>query len=489
MLSPLQIVIESAKLPFRLLAYLFMKNVLISQSGASFASKNEASSYLSPNNKGLLVDGNNLRLSKKDSFSNVCVIAKVGRGKTAGYIAPVIFDHADRNASLVVNDPSGELFELTSGIMEKRGYRVIYLNPDNLAHSHQFNPLNEAQTDIDIDKMADLLVQSGLAEEDFWSKGCTQFASLFLKCLRNAQRDNPDYYNLGNLHRVFQKFGSEGEGLTDFINKYTIGDDPLDDSLLGEWKKLTSYHQDGIQSLLMTSSTALRIYGNSSVKTLTARSDFKVSDLRKQKTIVYFSVNSKDLGYYSSLVSIFFQSIFNGLMRDLPKKNDLPVYVLFDEFGHAELPSFATYITTMRKYHVSVSVVLQSIKQLNKRYGEDAADSILGGFAFFITYSGSDNKTAQYFEDMIGKVREKQKRKVTDIIHDYREFNLIHAAEIRQIEDQQQLIVSSNKKPLLLKNTRHYQNPRFSRMAKVPPVRINNPNPKNFASIDINGEA
>lgn len=486
MKSPLEIVIESAKMPFKAIGYLLAKNLQVTRSGAKFASKSEISRYLNPSNTGLLVDGNNLRLSERDSFSNVCVIAKVGRGKTAGYIAPVIFDHAQRNASLVVNDPSGELFDLTSGVMQKNGYRVIYLNPEKLESSHQFNPLNEAQSEIDIDKIADVLIQAGLSEDDFWAKGCTQFTSLFLKCLKNAQRDNPDYYNLGNLHRVFQRFGKQGEGLVDFITEYTTNDDDLhDDSLWGEWNKLTSYHKDGIQSLLMTASTALRIYGNSSVKTLTARSDFNVSDLRKEKTIIYLSVNSQDLSYYSSLVSVFFQSIFNGLMRELPKKDDLPVYVLFDEFGHAELPSFATYITTMRKYHISVSVVLQSIKQLNRRYGEDAAHSILGGFAFFITYSGSDNKTAQYFEDMIGKVREKQKRKITDVIHDYREFNLIHAAEIRQIDDQQQLIVSSNKKPLLLKNTRHYQNPRFIRMAKVPPVYIKNPSPKGFASLEI----
>ena len=109
----------------------------------------------------------------------------------------------------------------------------------------------------------------------------------------------------------------------------------------------------------------------------------------------------------------------------------------------------------------------------------------MGGFGFYITYSGSDNETAQFFENMIGKVRETQKRKITDFVHEYREFNLIHAAEIRQIEDQQQLIVSSNKKPVLMQNTRYYQNLTFRRATKFPPCEIQSGQTSGFCKIPL----
>ena len=307
----------------------------------------------------------------------------------------------------------------------------------------------------------------------FGQKVQRSLLACFLKCLKNAQRDNPEFYNLGNLYRLFQNFGEAGDKLTDFMAEYSVYDDDInDDSLWQEWMRLTSHHKDGLQSVLMTAGTALRIFANREIVNATAASDFEISDLRRQKTIIYFSVNSQDLDYYSPLVSLFFQSVFNGLMRQLPEKTDLPVYVLFDEFGHAMLPSFPTTITTIRKYHVSISIVLQSVKQLNAHYGDDLANVIMGGFGFYITYSGSDTETALYFENMIGKVRETQRREYTDLVNEYREFNLIHAAEIRQIEDQQQLIVSSNRKPVILHNTRYYQQAQFLRATKIKPVSI-----------------
>ncbi|SET71247.1 type IV secretory system conjugative DNA transfer family protein [Thalassotalea agarivorans] len=486
MKSPTESLWEIFKLPFRIIGFLFKREVLTKQEGASFAKRHEFSSYLNSGNDGVLVDGNRLRISSTDSFSNICVIAKTGRGKTAGYIAPVILDKAKDKASLVVNDPSGELFQKTSGYMKSKGFRVIHITPDNLTTSHRFNPLMEAKTNTEIDKMATLLVRAGLDEDDFWAKGATQFVSLFLKCLKNSQIDNPDYYNLGNLYRLFQSFGEAGEGLTEFMSNYSIYNDNIDDdSLWQEWMRLTSHHNDGLQSVLMTAGTSLRVFSNPDVVDVTASSDFSIEDLRKEKTIVYFSVNSQDLDYYAPLVSLFFQSLFNGLMRNLPSKNDLPVYVLFDEFGHATLPSFPTTITTIRKYNVSISIVLQSIKQLNARYNDDLANVIMGGFGFYITYSGSDNQTAQFFENMIGKVRETQKRNLTDLVHEYREFNLIHAAEIRTIQDQQQLIVSSNKKPVLMQNTRYYQNPTFNRATNMPPVEIHNDKRSGFVRVPI----
>ena len=179
MKSPTDVLKDIFLLPFTVLGFLFKKQMLTKKEGAAFATRHEYSEYLHSRNTGVLVDGKNLRLSDTDSFSNVCVIAKTGRGKTVGYIAPVILDKARQNASMVVNDPSGELFAKTSGYMQSRGFKIVHINPDNLSASHRFNPLLEAQTNTEIDKMATLIIRSGLDENDFWAKGATQFVSLF----------------------------------------------------------------------------------------------------------------------------------------------------------------------------------------------------------------------------------------------------------------------------------------------------------------------
>lgn len=67
------------------------------------------------------------------------------------------------------------------------------------------------------------------------------------------------------------------------------------------------------------------------------------------------------------------------VMRHLPDARTLPVYVLYDEFGHSTIPDFVSTANTIRGYKVSLSIVLQSIAQLSARYGRDAAQSIQGG--------------------------------------------------------------------------------------------------------------
>ena len=116
--------------------------------GARLLTNSETGDLLSPRNTGLLIDGDQGRLSERESFQNVCVVARVGAGKTSRYVVPAVLDRAKRNCSIVVNDPKGEVFAETSGYLQSRGFKVIAINPEDLAGSSRFNPLLEAKDDI-----------------------------------------------------------------------------------------------------------------------------------------------------------------------------------------------------------------------------------------------------------------------------------------------------------------------------------------------------
>ena len=92
----------------------------------------------------------------------------------------------------------------------------------------------------------------------------------------------------------------------------------------------------------------------------------------------------------------------------------------------------------------------QSIAQLEARYGKADAQAILGGFNSYLTYSGSDPETASFFEeDYWPRSGKDSPVKFLDHIDEYRDYYLMHANEIRTMEKDQVLIVSSNKKPRL----------------------------------------
>ena len=142
-------------------------------------------------------------------------------------------------------------------------------------------------------------------------------------------------------------------------------------------------------------------------------------------------------------------------MRELPDKQTLPVYVLYDEFGHSMIPNFVSTANTIRGYRVSLSIVLQSIAQLSAQYGREYTYSIQGGFNTYLTYSGSDPETVKFFETLCGRQRITQVNEKRDAMEHYRESNLINANEIRTIPAGKALLISSNRQPILL-NTRPF---------------------------------
>lgn len=174
-------------------------------------------------------------------------------------------------------------------------------------------------------------------------------------------------------------------------------------------------------------------------------------------------------------------------MRRLPDNKTLPLYCLYDEFGHSTIPNFVSTANTIRGYKVSLSIVLQSISQLNARYGRDYAYSIQGGFNTNLAYSGSDPETAKFFETIIGKKRVTQlPNNLQQYSENYREENLINANEVRTLASNKALIVSTNRNPVLVETTPYFVNSRFKRMSKKPPHQPRTKTPSAVSYLDLN---
>ena len=486
-------------LPFRAigaaLLFLFQREFFRRTEGAKLADKRDYGDRLNARNTGLLMDGDTLKMSERESFQNVCVIARVGAGKTSRYIIPNVIERSRHSCSLVVNDPKGEVYEVTSGHMKKHGFNVIVIDPEHPDRSHRFNPLTEAQDPIELDQVAEILIKAGKGGQsqgagggsgDFWAQGAIRFVAVFLGCLRNAGRDNEGYNTLANLYYLFQNFGDDGSALDAFMARYSVNpDDPSDRRLWNEWQGVLTGNKEGVQSFVLNAITALSAMRQEHIARVTSESSFALEDLRTQKTIIYFITPPQHAEYYGFLTSLFFRSVFNALMRKLPPKDSrtpyLPCYVLYDEFGHSTIPNFVSTANTIRGYRVSLSIVLQSIAQLSARYGHDYAQSIQGGFNTAIAYAGSDPETALYFERVMGKTRVYQyhdptagqgHRTATSHHEQYREQNLMNAGEIRTMQSDSVLIVSGNSQPVLIPSKGYFEVGKWRRATSLPPVPV-----------------
>jgi len=172
-----------------------------------------------------------------------------------------------------------------------------------------------------------------------------------------------------------------------------------------------------IQSFISTANIALSPIGiNDNLEKLTYSHNIDFKNLRKEKSVIYIRVEQQYQEQYSFLLNLFYSQLFNEMMEKLPLRNDLPIYCLLDEFGNMNIPKFSSIITTIRKYKVSISIIIQNINQLNEIYSVNKAKTILdGGIASKLIFSGAGFGFSFKFRKDVWankKIRKKCKRRI-----------------------------------------------------------------------------
>ena len=419
-------------------------------------------------NDGLLLDGKNKRLSAKDSFNHLALFSRTGGGKTSSYVLPNIYTLAKEKCSMVITDLSGEIYDKTSTYLHNQGFKIYILDPKNLDESIRYNPLEYATDSMTTDMVSEILLSSsGLKgtkpEDKIWSDGAKNIISIFIKTLKSIG-DNR-FVNLANVRYLLNNFGSTGEPLDEFMKRYA------DDKTFAEYKGFVSGNEKTIQSFVSTASTALSPIGiNDNLEKLTYSHSIDFERLRKEKSVVYIRVEQQYQEQYSFLLNLFYSQLFNVMMDKLPTKQDLSLYCLLDEFGNMNIPRFSTIITTIRKYNVSVSIIMQNINQLIDRYSRSEAKTILdGGIASKLIYSGADLDLATELEKMFG--HKESLKQQADGKHYYNKESVMSVSEIRTMKDNEALFVYANKKPLKMEVKPYFKSMMFNSFSKLPPYK------------------
>lgn len=445
---------------------------------ARFMKARERAKLLSKRNKGFVLDGlGKERLSHQDSFRNVAVVASTGAGKTAGFILPNVMNID--GASMVIADPSGGLFAKTSADLKRRGYEVRVINPSDLANSDFYNPLDRAKTHTEMAEIAHILVRTGSggsSGDKFWTDGAEEIVSTLIRVLKNYP--DPACHNLANLQYLLNSFG-DGKGLNGFVADFA------DHATYHVFKGFVSQSSNTMQGHLSTAKTALRMLSDPDVAMLTSRQTFEFSDLRKKKTALFLVFPQNRISYYAFLMNLLYTQLFHFCLDDKELGSDsLPIYFLLDEFGHATVPDFPAIVTTTRQRKVGISIVLQSISQLEERYGKAGAQTILsGGIGSRLFFSGMDIGTAEMLEKTLG-TRRHEVRDSEDRLY-LRDDSLLSATGLRTMPDNQVLYLFANKPPAILNVTPYYDQPELVRRTKKPPASVRGSSGQGIRYVDI----
>ena len=75
----------------------------------------------------------------------------------------------------------------------------------------------------------------------------------------------------------------------------------------------------------------------------------------------------------------------------------MPVRLVLDDFANLNLPGIDDALAVIRSREISCTIVCQTVSQLEARYGEAGANSIIGNCDRQLVTAFQDERTARYF--------------------------------------------------------------------------------------------
>ncbi len=387
----------------------------------------------------------------EEAKPHATVVAPSGGGKTTKYIIPSLLS-MNVNRSCVVFDPGGDVYAITAGWLIKQGFKVKVIDFDRHDQSEKFDPLFRVSDDLSIQKVADILIDvnyQGKVSDPFWTEGSKSILKILLMALLNKnQKSKPK--TLGTLFELLNMFGTEQEELDQFVIRSLP-----EKAHLVYMAFMESQTEKVQQTILSVAKVALSKVPT--LETLISEETLHFESLREEPTVIFVKIREDQIPYFSFVISLFYTQLMDMLMK-LPEGDEtyLPVTILADEFAAYKVPNVESLITVLRRRKVYLSIILQSLSQLEV-YGKHAADTILSNTSSVYIFPAVGDTTASRVEKLLGYYSKDGKKE-----------HVMDSRSIRMMKKDEVLFIHSNLPPVVINMKPWFKVRRFRKRANLP---------------------
>ena len=393
--------------------------------------------------------GGRVALPRAEALRHGLILGGSGTGKSRAFFLPNAFQA--RGVSLVLTDPKSELWRMTSGTRE-RARRYAPADPDG---SSCFNWIPLCADARLAEICARALVESGNTggtEQAWLDCEAALLSGTFAHASTLAEPTPLSAYRLITRQPV--------ESLIETL----LASSSEAAREQGMVFSGTSERMRG--SILPVVAARLQFLRDRNVARFTSATldppDFAA--LRREPTALYWCLREADIARLRPLTALFFSLLLESLASGGEDGEGVPVTMLLDEWGNAgTVPNFATTISLARGRGVSLWLGLQSLSQLDARYGKEDARIIVANCGTKIALSGLDLESAELVSRSLGEATVEGRSSsrhgtisptygATESEHGRR---LLTPDEVRRIPEDRAIVLVGNRRPLMLPKLWH----------------------------------
>lgn len=361
-----------------------------------------------------MIASNDTRLSINDRKTfrnnNFLILGGAGTGKSRFVIKPNLLQE---NCSYVVTDPSGEIIVSCGKVLSDHGYKIKIFNLSNMGHSNTYNPFNYIRDEAGVLMVIDCLIKNTTGKNE---KGDQFFTNseklLYSACIfylidfetDESRKNFSSVMDMINMSQVDENNPSSKSELDLMFEQ-------IDQTSLAAkyYKAFKQAAGKTLKSIIISCVVRLQSFMTPQVTRLTGSDNINLASIGDEKTILFIITPQADRTFAflaSMLYSQLFETLYHkGEIQKLKTGSERLTYhvrCLMDEFANiGEIPEFPSKLSTMRKYNISATIVLQDNSQLQSMY-KDEWRTIMANCDSTIFLGNAEPDTLKYFCEKLG---------------------------------------------------------------------------------------
>ena len=361
-----------------------------------------------------MIASNDTKLSINDRKTfrnnNFLILGGAGTGKSRFVIKPNLLQE---NCSYVVTDPSGEIIVSCGKVLSDHGYKIKIFNLSNMGHSNTYNPFNYIRDEAGVLMVIDCLIKNTTGKNE---KGDQFFTNseklLYSACIfylidfetDESRKNFSSVMDMINMSQVDENNPSSKSELDLMFEQ-------IDQTSLAAkyYKAFKQAAGKTLKSIIISCVVRLQSFMTPQVTRLTGSDNINLASIGDEKTILFIITPQADRTFAflaSMLYSQLFETLYHkGETQKLKTGSERLTYhvrCLMDEFSNiGEIPEFPSKLSTMRKYNISATIVLQDNSQLQSMY-KDEWRTIMANCDSTIFLGNAEPDTLKYFCEKLG---------------------------------------------------------------------------------------